>query len=74
MAKADCEAIARRDCKFTMVSDSIQLRQFAANNWPKSGWTRGSGSATIDTVESVFGSRVREGAYHGMYYDACRTR
>ena len=68
------QSIARRHRKFTKVSDPVYLRQFAPDNGPKNGGTRGSSSAAIDTIEDIFGSRVREGAYHGIYYNGYRAK
>ena len=67
------QSVARWHGEFPKVSDSIELRQLTADNRPQPDRTGRPGSTAIDTIEKVFGSRVREGAYHGMYYNGYRV-
>ena len=66
------QSVVRWHGKLSKVSDSIELRQLAADNRPQHDRTGRPRSTAIDTIEKVFGSRVRKGAYHSMYYNGYR--
>jgi hypothetical protein len=61
------QSVARRHGEFPKVSNSIKLCQLTADDLPEHDRTGRPRSTAIDTIEKVFGSRVREGAYHGMH-------
>ena len=68
------EAIARRHCQFGQIPYAIQLREFSGKDTPECLRTRSSRPSAVEAVEEVFGRRIREGAYHAMYYNEYRYK
>jgi hypothetical protein len=66
------QSVSWWNCELAQLPNPIELCQLATDDRPKLGWTSSPRSSAIDTIEQVFGSRVRKGAYHGMYYNDYR--
>jgi hypothetical protein len=60
--------------ELAQVSDPIELRQFSPSDRPQHLGTCLSSPTTPDAIEQVLGGRVREGTYHAIYYNGCRSK
>ena len=63
------ESVARRHGQLAEIPDAVELGELPPDHGPEILRAGGAGAATIDPVEQVLGSCVRERAYHAMYYN-----
>ncbi len=66
------QAVTGWNTQLSKLSHPVELRQLPPDHRPKGDGASAPGPSGPLAVEQILGGTIREGAYHGIYYNACR--
>ena len=63
------KAVSERNRKLANIANAVNLRELPPRRGPQLGWACGSSGSRRGAIEDVLRATIREGSYHGSYYD-----
>ena len=69
IATEPLKAVSGRNRKLADIANAVNLRELPPRHGPQRGWAGRSSCSRRGAIEDVLRSTVREGRYHGSYYN-----
>jgi hypothetical protein len=74
IAAKPLKAVPGGNRKLTNIANAVNLRELSPRHRPHLGRAGGSSCSRCGAIEDVFRATIREGSYHGLYYNGERIR